>query len=246
MKKLLALFMSILFLLPVLSGCSKDVNIKAESSDEKGSNEYETYNPENISDTVFEGNREFAFDIFKKLNEEDADTNIFISPFSISQVLAMIYNGAETTTKEAMEKVLKVSGLKRSDVNESFRNLISDLNQADKKVELKTGNSIWVRDGFGINEEFIKEVREYYQAASDNLDFNDPGSVDIINNWISEATGGKIEKMLTSPISEETVMFIINAIYFKGEWSRKFDPELTYEWNFSAYDGSQQKVDMMK
>ncbi len=203
------------------------------------------YDVSNISEYVLDGSSKFAFDIFKALNSEDADGNIFISPFSISTALTMAYNGAEGETKEGMEKALGYTGIDRALVNESYKGLISHLEKVDKDISLNIANSIWIREGELINKEFINKNEKHFNAKVSSLDFSDPKTVDAINKWIKDETKGKIEKMLTGPIDPDIIMYLINAVYFKGEWSKQFDPKKTINSNFFAYDGNTIKVEMM-
>src|SRR5690606_11753437 len=117
MKRILALI-SVISLLITSTACSTGV----------------TYDVSNISEYVLDGSSKFASDIFKALNSEDADGNIFISPFSISTALTMAYNGAEGETKEGMEKALGYTGIDRALVNESYKGLISHLEKVDKDI----------------------------------------------------------------------------------------------------------------
>lgn len=198
-----------------------------------------------IDNSVVDGNNKFAIDIFKALNVEDADKNIFISPMSISSALAMAYNGAEGSTKEAMENALGFSGIDRVLVKESFKNLYAYLKKVDKKIDLNIANSIWIKKGERINNDYIKNTEKNFDARVSELDFSDPGSVDVINKWIKKETNGKIEKMLDSPIDPLIVMYLVNAIYFKGEWSEPFNPNITKDWTFHQYGGGEQTVKMM-
>lgn len=204
------------------------------------------YEIDKIDSALVKGNQDFAFNIFKKLNEEDPKENVLISPLSISQALIMAYNGAETSTKDGMEKTLGLSGLDREIVNESFLNLINYHERIDDKIELDIGNSVWIRDGEKVNDEFIQANKDNFKAEVKSLDFSDNKAVEIINNWIDNATNGKITKMLEPPISEDVLMYLINAIYFKGEWAEQFDTKLTYQDKFYADDGELQTVKMMR
>lgn len=203
------------------------------------------YDVAKIKHDVVEGNSQFAFDLFKRLNSEDEDESIFISPLSISTALTMTYNGAETSTKEAMEKTLGFKDLDRDLVNESYSNLLKYLQKADKKVELNIANSIWIRQGQEINEAFLADNKLNFNAEITTLDFSDDSAVNTINRWIDKATKGKIDKMLEPPIDPDVIMYLINAIYFKGEWSKQFDPARTYNGTFRKLDGSEETVQMM-
>lgn len=239
MKKLLFVVWSV-FLVALLTACGNSTSAIGLDSKKSG------YNLEEIDQGVRDGNQTFAFDIFKKLNEEDLGESIFISPLSISQALTMAYNGAETTTKDSMEEALRLEGLDRAVINESFRNLTNYLEQADKKINLNIGNSIWIRDGEEIGKEFIKTNEDNFKAEVEALDFTDEKSVDTINDWINKVTNGMITKMIESPIGDDIIMYLVNAIYFKGDWTEQFDPKLTYQDYFHTLDGDVQTVNMMR
>lgn len=230
MKRIIGILLSVMLLASTLTACSGSIGV---------------YDISKINDSVISANSEFAFDIFKKLNGEDSDTSIFISPLSISAALTMTYNGAESTTKEAMAKALRFNNIDRNTVNQGFRNLLGYLENVDKKVELNIANSIWIREGQKINEPFISNNRSNFNAEVDTLDFSKDSAAGTINKWISDATKGKIDKMLEPPISPNVIMYLINAIYFKGQWSRQFDPQKTFDGTFKTLNGSEQAARMM-
>ncbi|NLO10246.1 MAG: serpin family protein [Clostridiales bacterium] len=238
MRKILLFIISTAIIATLLTACNSSLTNNPGANNRK-------YDLNKIDSVVVDGNKKFAFDIFKKLNAEDLGESIFISPLNISQALTMAYNGAETTTKEEMGKVLGLSGLDNAIVNESFSNLTNHLEQIDKKVQLNIGNSIWIRDGEKINEEYVETIKEEFSASVEMLDFSDPEAAETINDWIQNATNGKIDQVLKAPIDELIVMYLINAIYFKGEWKTQFDPEDTRKDSFYKPGGEKQTVDMM-
>jgi len=187
----------------------------------------------------------FGFKLFKEVVEQDADSNIFVSPLSVSMALGMTLNGARGETREAMADVLEFSGMSLEEINESYKTLIDFLGSLDPKVRFDIANSIWSRLGFPVEEEFIDLNQTYFNAEVRELDFWDPGSVEIINNWVNDNTNGKIKKILTS-IPADIVMYLINAIYFKGDWTARFDPDDTHDAPFYLSDGTAVECRMMK
>ncbi len=228
-KKLLCLLLCITMSMGLMTGCAGG----GVSFDD------------NLSTKVVEGNSQFAFDVFKQLNQEDRDKNIFISPLSISAALTMTYQGAETTTKEAMAKTLGYGGIDDEVLNGSYHNLLQYFEQLDKKVELNIGNSLWIREGEEIKEDFLSTNKEIFDASVSFLDFAKEDAADKINQWISEATNKKIKKMVDSPIPSDIVMYLINAIYFKGDWAKQFEKKNTFPTQFHAGNGSTNEVMMM-
>jgi len=194
---------------------------------------------------IVESDNRFGLKLFREITKHDTE-NVFISPLSISMALGMTYNGAEGTTKEAMKNVLELSGLTEQEINESYRNLINLLTQLDPKVIFEIANSIWCREGFPVKEEFVNLNETYFDAEVAALDFSKPDATETINGWVDNKTHGKITDILSPPIDPMTVMFLINAIYFKGAWTYEFDEEDTQEDWFTLPDGSQVRCDMMR
>lgn len=203
------------------------------------------FNKDKISMEVVTGNSQFAFDIFKQLNKEDGAQSIFISPLSISTALTMTYQGAGTTTKEAMAQTLGYTVINDLKLNESYQNLLRYLRQLDKKVELNIGNSLWIREGEAIKEDFLAANRDIFDASVTPLDFSQKNAAGQINQWIADVTKKKITKMIDPPIPADIVMYLINAIYFKGDWTEQFNKKHTYGTQFHAGDGSTCEVMMM-
>lgn len=195
--------------------------------------------------SLIEADNDFAFRVFNKINKADADQNIFISPFSISMALGMTLNGADGATKTAMEEVLGYYGMTTEEINSSYRSLYNFLSQMDWDVELNIANSIWYREGFPVKQDFIDVNKTYFNAEIAELNFSDSGAADLINGWINSKTNGKIPKVIEDTIDHYIVMYLINAIYFKGVWQNRFDPDDTRDKDFFLEDGSTKTVKMM-
>ncbi len=186
----------------------------------------------------------FGLNVFKALSNADPDSNLFISPLSISMALGMTLNGAADSTYEAMKNTLELAGLTETEINESYQSLIALLVDLDPEVAFKIANSIWYREGLPVYEEFIQTNKTYFDAEVAALDFNDPKAVDRINDWVSENTNELIKKIIEE-IPDEIIMYLINAIYFKGNWRFEFDPEETLEGTFYNDNGSESRLPMM-
>jgi serpin B len=157
----------------------------------------------------------------------------------------MAYNGANTTTKQAMAEALGFGWMSDEEVNAGFKTLIESLENADKDVSLNIGDSVWIRSSFAdrVKPTFTNELSEYFMSEVYVRPF-DGSTVTDVNSWIEDETNGKITKMVDD-IDSEIVMFLINAIYFKGAWVDKFDAALTRAADFKTVDGSAVQVDMM-
>src|SRR6185369_1554773 len=114
----------------------------------------------------------------------------------------------------------------------------------DPKIQLKIANSLWVRNGFVLNPPFIARNKQYYGAEIATLDFADPSAAKTINSWVSKNTDGKIEKIVDQ-ISDGARLFLINAIYFKGQWQFEFKKENTKPDVFKLAGEKQKELPMM-
>jgi len=188
----------------------------------------------------------FGLKLFREIHgQEEGGANLFISPLSVAMALGMTYNGAAGTTQEAMQATLELHDLTLEEVNQAYRDLIDLLRGLDPAVEFTLGNSIWYREGLPVRQEFLDVNREYFDAEVTGLDFASPDAAPTINAWVADKTNGRIEQIVEAPISPELVMFLINAIYFKGMWTTEFDKELTRDAPFTLADGSQKQVETM-
>jgi serine protease inhibitor len=194
---------------------------------------------------LVESDNKFGFKLFKEIIKAEKDKNVFISPLSVSMALGMTYNGANGTTQEAMQKTLELNGLTMQEVNKSYKSLVELLTGLDPKVKFQIANSIWYHWGLTPKEEFISLCKKYFNALVSALDFSDPNAANIINAWVDKNTNGKIKQIVNAPIDPMKVMFLINAIYFKGFWTYPFDKKLTKDGLFTLLDGSKKPCQMM-
>ena len=194
---------------------------------------------------VASANTRFGFKLLQDLQEREPGVNIFISPLSISIALTMTYNGAVGETERAMAEVLEIDALDLSTINNSNKALRTSLENPDPKVEISIANSIWSRQGVDFNPDFLERNREFFGAEIASLDFSSPQATAIINEWVDTNTNGKIEKIVDR-IDPQTLLFLINAIYFKGNWQDEFDKALTRPGTFHLATGSEKQVQMMR
>jgi len=203
--------------------------------------------PRNLSDPeskVIASSNEFAFDLFRTGNADQHKANVFISPLSASMALGMTANGADGATYDEMRSALRLTGATREDVGTGYKSLISLLSGLDPGTTFTIANSIWYEQTFPFNPSFLDESKLYFDAQVEALDFTSPSAVPTINSWVSAHTNNKIPTILDS-IRQEEVMFLVNAIYFKGIWQKQFDKDKTVDAPFRAADGTTSTVKMM-
>jgi serpin B len=186
---------------------------------------------------VSSGNR-FAFALFHTIAaQESADSNLFISPLSVGMALGMTVNGAMGATRDSMLHALQLDGLAMDAVNRGYRGVIDLLRGLDPAVEFTIANSIWYRNTIQPGQAFLDDVRTWFDAEARGLDFASPSAPQTINDWVSAQTRGKIPTIVDG-ISPDVIMYLINAIYFKGSWAQKFDPALTRPAPFHLRGGT--------
>jgi len=195
--------------------------------------------------TVASASTKFGFKLIADLRKREPGQNIFISPLSLSIALTMTYNGAAGETERAMAEVLEIKGLKLDTVNQSNAALRRSLETPNRKVELSISNSIWFRKGVEFAPEFLDRNRQFFETEIASLDFINPEAPGIINGWVATNTKGKI-KRIVQLIDPGTLIFLINAIYFKGSWQTEFDKSETRDGVFQMADGGEKKVRMMR
>lgn len=195
---------------------------------------------------VVDADNQLGFELFQYLYGDLAQNeNLFISPVSINLALGMARNGANNATLDSIEQVMHLAGMTSQEINETFQSLINDLSNLDNQVTLNIANSIWYDVNLQVESPFIQSNQQYFNAEVTALDFSDPTSVEIINNWVSSKTNEKIKTIINN-LSPYDRMVLINAIYFKGNWKYQFDENETYEGNFLLEDNSPSECKFMK
>ncbi len=162
--------------------------------------------------------------------------NVLVSPLSVTLALGMTANGARGETLDGFVKTLGLTGADQATNNASYENLIASLKRESLGVQLEIANAIFARAGVKFNQPFLDDNAKSFNAGTQVLDFDDPATVDAINAWVKEKTQEKIDSIIKE-ISPNTLMFLINAVYFKGEWTTKFDKELTANHPFTIAGG---------
>ncbi|MEH2307721.1 serpin family protein [Nostoc sp.] len=202
-----------------------------------------TVNPDT---RIVESSNKFGFKLFSEvLKDDQGEKNVFISPSSVALALAMTYNGASGSTQQAMAKTLELQGMNLPEINSSYAAALKQLlENPDAKVQLSIANSLWANQDVSFAPDFLKRTQDFYQAKVSNLNFKDAAASNIINNWVKENTKGKITKIVES-IEPNQVLFLINAIYFKGNWSNEFDKSQTAQYPFYITSGKRKQHPMM-
>ncbi len=209
-----------------------------------------TINADSIRDyDIAAANNAFAFDMYSQLTqlETGEKKNILFSPHSISTAMAICYEGAENTTKEQISNVFYFP-TNKTVLKVRMERMNDKINSVNSDYELETANALWVQEGYPVKEEYIFNVKKYYDGEVTNLDFvrKPDDSRDTINEWVEDKTNDKIKDLVPKGlITPDTRVITTNAIYFNGKWQYEFDRELTEKRAFYPANGEEISVDMM-
>jgi serine protease inhibitor len=188
---------------------------------------------------------EFGVELFTKVAQVE-NKNFMLSPLSASAALTMLLNGCAGDTYYQLKGTLKYpETMTISEVNEVYKSLVAQLLAIDPKVKLALANAIFYRHGFSVKNPFLSTMDTDFDAEIAGLDFSLTSSLATINKWASDNTNGKIPKVLDE-ISGDAVMFIMNALYFKGDWSYQFEKDLTSDRAFYTDGSNSVDVSTMK
>ncbi len=136
-----------------------------------------------------------------------------------------------------------LNALSLNDINKAYQTLLSVLPNADKQVQLRLANSLWYKNNFSVEDGYPFLLKKYFQATVFASRFNEQ-AIDSLNQWASHNTNGKIGNIVQS-IDASTLIFLINALYFKGQWSSKFKEAQTKAQIFDLENGTTKPVKMM-
>ncbi|MBQ5896208.1 MAG: serpin family protein [Bacteroidaceae bacterium] len=173
---------------------------------------------------------------------EMGQENICLSPMSAQFAMAMVASGAEGKTKKEICNTMQLG----DSANINSRRLLDDI--ATKTVwnehgDVRIANSIWIKDGFDVKQEFIDTNKEFFDALVESAEFNQE-TVKRVNDWCNENTNGKIPTILDR-FTESDRMLLINALYLKAAWSKPFKEENTTEQIFTTEKGEEIKAPTM-
>ncbi|MGP8214694.1 MAG: serpin family protein [Bacteroidia bacterium] len=196
--------------------------------------------------TTVNGNNEFAFKLFAEIN--NGSHNLFYSPFSISSALAMTYAGAREETEMQMSKVL-CFGKQQDSLNTNFEKIINGIeSDTASGLRLNIANSLWVQKKYQFLDSYFDIVKTNYLSELNNVDFatETEKTRNEINGWVEQKTNYKIKDLLPEKsISSNTELVLVNALYFKGEWTYKFSEKATRKDIFHLNENDTVSADFM-
>jgi serpin B len=203
---------------------------------------------ENMIKKVVQDNTVFALDLYQQLKITKG--NLFFSPFSISAALGMTYAGASENTARQMAATLRVTDAPNR-FHQSMGELIAGINSVQKEteVELNVANALWVQNSYQFLDEFVRIVRQSYQAELNRADFTVAADAarQAINSWVERQTNQKIKELIQPGVLNAlTRLVLVNAIYFKGFWESQFKPADTRDLDFWLSADTTVRVPLMR
>jgi serpin B len=203
---------------------------------------------------LVDGNNAFAFDLYQVLKQTGG--NLFYSPYSISEALAMTYAGARGETEKDMAEALNFT-LSQDRLHPAFNSIDLQLRQRGQEAAAKheigfrldVANAIWGQKGYQFLAQYLDVLAQNYGAGLRIVDFikETEQSRVTINQWISDQTQGKIKDLIPpGGINDMTRLVLTNAVYFNAAWQYPFDDEATSDGLFYLLDGSSVTAPMMK
>lgn len=199
---------------------------------------------------------ELACALVGALDPADKRGNLVLSPWSITQALAMASAGARGETDAELRKLLRAS-LPPERLHPALGALERTLNarsqqqpsrRGGRPFTLRSANALWGQAGREFQPDFLRLLAASYGAGMRLVDYGaDPdGARARINAWVAESTEQRIKDLLRPPTpSPATRLVLVNAVYFLADWEHPFPQEATRPTAFTRLDGSQVQAPTM-
>ncbi|XP_060036976.1 alpha-1-antitrypsin-like [Erinaceus europaeus] len=219
------------------------------AEDLQGAAVQDTEPPEELSASqkITPSMADFTLGLYRQLARESNSSNIFFSPVSIASAFALLALGARGTTHTEILEGLHFNLTERAeaDIHRGFQHLLRSLNQPDGQLQLSTGSGLFIQQGLKLAEKFLEDAKTLYHAEAFSTDFkNLTEAKKQINDYVEKGTQGKIVD-LVKELSADSVLALVNYIFFRGKWEKPFRAELTTEQDFHVDEQTTVKVPMM-
>ena len=197
------------------------------------------------STNVAEADNAFGFRLLNAVQKTIPSGNVVLSPVSAALDLSMVLNGADGQTRQEMLSALSLNGLELSAINEANAQLIKVIRTPANSITLSVADSLWADSRrVPLRPGYVKQTQTWYDAEMTDIDFSDPTAATQINGWASKETHGRIAKVIDR-IDPADLLLLLNAVYFKGQWTHKFDKAQTQQRDFTLAGGSIKPVPRM-
>ncbi|MDO3409484.1 serpin family protein [Saccharibacillus sp. CPCC 101409] len=208
-----------------------------------------SYTQKDVDPALARSMNAFALNFYGMLDrepgEESTGPNRMVSPAGIAIALSMLKAGARGDSDRELDKVLKLNGLSGEALDSAQLVMREMLRGYDPSIRMDIANSIWSREGFALKPDYVNTLQKDYGARAEALDFDSARAAETMNAWAAENTAGKIEQVIAAPIDPDAVLFLMNAMYFKGSWTQPFEAEQTQDLPFTTAAGEETTVPTM-
>ncbi|XP_044741554.1 uncharacterized protein LOC123302606 [Chrysoperla carnea] len=191
----------------------------------------------------FDGQRYDSFDwaLSKKLAELNSGQNMIVSPISVKILLSLLFEGAAGNTSKELSEVLELP-FERKASRERMQKVINSFQAKHPDYELLMSTRLFLDGHYTPRQRFTAILENFYMTQIQKIDFrtHPSSATKLINDWITEATKGRVESIVTDDDIKNSVLILMNAIFFKGKWRYAFHPNDTHTGNFHI--NSKQKV----
>nr|XP_012629907.1 serpin B7 isoform X1 [Microcebus murinus] len=190
-------------------------------------------------------NAEFCFNLFREMDNNQGNGNMFFSSLSIFTALAMVRLGARGDCANQIDKLLHFnaasghggSSNSQPTIQSQLKKVLSDINTPHKDYDLSIANGLFAEKVFDFDKNYIQCAEKLYNANVERVDFTNAieDTRYKINKWVEKETRGKIKSVFKEgSISSSAVMVLVNAVYFKGKWESAFTKSETVKCRFKS------------
>lgn len=200
-----------------------------------------------IEPKQIEAMNRLGMQLIRELGAQEASSgkNLLISPYSISVGMGMAYLGSEGETRREMAEAMGWSGRDDGQLNTTEAALYQLLTHPGSEIEIEIANAVWIKNGVTVEDEYQANLQQAFEAEIGPLHVQPEHAKDEINRWVEEHTRGRIPQLMQESPAVETLMILVNAIAFDGNWTNEFQPEYTRDGDFRLANGSTMSVPMM-
>ena len=232
--RVLALALCAMLLTGTMAGC---LSAGAASDDlMQGVNAQSADVSDGLTDAAVSSFAAFSVRLFQESVKSEPG-NTAVSPLSVLLALGMAANGAQGNTLTEFTQLLGERGLSLDEINRAAAALSAGFRETGGSTALNIANAIWYDEGFNPEQAFLQANGDYYQAAAYRADFSKSGTVDDINDWVSERTNELIPSIIDQ-LDPQAIMVLLNTVYFNAVWQNQFNPDKNSEDGFTLDDGS--------
>ena len=196
-----------------------------------------------LNEELIQSTADFSIELFKHAYSKDG--NSLVSPTSVYLALGMTANGAAGNTLKEFEILLGKRDINVKDLNLYYNSLAKKLTNS-KNGKVNIANSIWYSNDkpLYVKKDFLQINADYYNASAYAADFKSEQTVKDINNWVKTNTGNLIDKIIDE-INYNTIMYLINTVYFENQWENAYKKEEIKKDTFKLVNGTKLLTNFM-